>query len=266
MSRRLVLVTGASAGIGAEFARQYAARGWDVALSARRTDRLEALAQELREARGVQALVFAQDLAAPDSVDNLFASVQAAGRHVDGLVNNAGYGLKGAFFETDWTDQADFIRVLFTAPVELVHKLLPGMKARGYGRIVNVASVAGYAPGAMGLYAAVKAAMIKFSESVQAECEAEGLNINCSALCPGLTRTEFHDVAGLDAMVEESPDWAWMEAAPVVEAGIEAVERGQPVCVPGAVNKGLATAARLLPEPLGRAVMKRRAERERNRG
>ncbi len=266
MTRHLTLITGASAGIGAEFARQYAARGWDVALVARRAERLEQLASEIEARHSVRAFVLARDLAQPGAVDSILDELKEAGRTPDGLVNNAGYGLTGTFFNTSWRDQADFLQVLLTAPLELAHKLLASMKAQNFGRIINVASLAGYTPGSNGhtLYAPVKSALIKFSESLQAEAEAEGLNIHTTALCPGFTFTEFHDVNGTRERTKDMPKWLWMQAAPVVEAGIEANERGQPVVVPGGVNKGLATFARLVPEPVGRAIMAKQARRFRN--
>ncbi len=263
MTRRLALITGASAGIGAEFARQYAARGWDVALTARRSDRLAALARDVEGAHGVKALVLSQDLAAPGAADALLSAIGETGRHVDALVNNAGYGLPGTFFNTSWADQAAFLQLMLTAPCELMHKALPGMAERGFGRIINVASLAGYAPGSTGhtLYGAVKAALIKVSESVHAEAAAAGHDIHVTALCPGFTYSEFHDVNGTRAQTETMPTWLWMDAAPVVEAGLEAVERGQPVTVPGAVNKGLASLARLIPEPIGRAMVRKQGRR-----
>lgn len=266
MTRRLVLITGASAGIGAQFARQYAARGWDVALTARRADRLQALALEIEERYKTQSVVISQDLAKPGAVDAILSELRETGRHIDGLVNNAGYGLPGTYFNTSWEDQADFIRVLFTVPCELTHKVLPDMVAHGYGRIINVASLAGYTPGSTGhtLYAAVKSALIKFSESVNAEAKAAGHDIHVTALCPGFTFTEFHDVNGTRERTKSTPDWMWMQAGPVVEAGIEAVEQGQPVVVPGAVNKGMATLARLLPDPVGRAIMRGQSRRFRD--
>ena len=262
-SNRLALITGASAGIGSEFARQYAAKGWDVALTARRLDRLDKLAREIEEKYKVATFTISQDLALAKSVDTILRELKEAGRHVDALVNNAGYGLPGTFFNTTWKDQAAFIRVLYTAPIELVHKLLPGMVERNFGRIINVASLAGYTPGSNGhtLYASVKSGMIKFSESIHAEAQAAGHNIHCTALCPGFTWTEFHDVNGTREMTKQSPEWMWMKAEPVVEAGIEAVTKGQPVVVPGAVNKGLATLTKILPDPIGWADMKQQSKR-----
>ncbi len=264
MTRRLCLITGASAGIGAEFARQYAARGWDLALTARRTDRLEALAADLKTAHGTSSLIIPADLAAPDGVDQILAKLAEKSAVPLGLVNNAGYGLPGTFFNTSWNDQRDFLRVLYTAPIELAHRLLPGMIAARYGRIVNVASLAGYAPGSAGhtLYASVKAGLIKFSESLSAECEATGqTDIHCTALCPGFTWSEFHDVNGTREATLQMPKWLWMQAAPVVTAGIEACERGQAVIVPGGVNKTAATLTRVLPESFSRAIIRKQAKR-----
>ncbi|MEM8617227.1 MAG: SDR family oxidoreductase [Pseudomonadota bacterium] len=264
--RPMMLVTGASAGIGAEFARQYAARGWDIALTARRTERLETLAKTLEQQHGISTLVIGADLADEDSVERILSAIETAGRDVDGVVNNAGYGLPGTFFNTVWADQAAFLRVLYTAPVELTHRVLPGMAERGFGRIINVASLAGYAAGSAGhtLYASVKAGLIKFSESVNAEAAAAGhRDIKCTAVCPGFTWSEFHDVNGTRKDTDKMPKWMWMQAAPVVEAGIEANERGQPVNVPGGVNKGLATLTRILPEPLGRAMVRAQSRRYR---
>ena len=266
MHRRLCLITGASAGIGAEFARQYADLGWDIALTARRMDRLETLANELQEKNGVSVLTISADLAEPDAPEKILAEIQKKERVVDALVNNAGYGLPGTFFGTDWADQAAFIRVLYTAPLELTHRVLPGMAERNYGRIINVASLAGYAAGSAGhtLYASVKAGLIRFSESLNAECEALGhTDIHCTALCPGFTWTEFHDVNGTREQTNQTPKWMWMEAGPVVRQGIEAVNRGQPVIVPGLANKALASLTRILPEPVGRSIVKRQSRRYR---
>lgn len=255
---RTCLITGASAGIGAEFARQYAALGWNLVLTARRADRLEALAAELTAAHAISVTVLAEDLADPAAPARLVTQLAERGLDIDALVNNAGYGLPGTYFSTSWTDQAAFLQVLYTAPLELAHRLLPAMAERKYGRIINVASLAGYAAGSAGhtLYASVKAGLIKFSESLNAECAALGhTDIHCTALCPGFTWSEFHDVNGTRSETNKMPKWMWMEAAPVVKAGIDAVNAGHPVVVPGAANKALATLTRILPEPLGRAMV-----------
>ena len=266
MQRRLCLITGASAGIGAEFARQYAALGWDLVLTARREDRLNALAEELRTRNNINVTVIVEDLADPAAPARLVAALEGRGLAVDALVNNAGYGLPGTFFSTSWKDQAAFLQVLYTAPIELTHRLLPGMAARRFGRIINVASLAGYAPGSAGhtLYASVKSGLIKFSESIEAECAALGhTDIHCTALCPGFTWSEFHDVNGTREATKQMPQWLWMEAQPVVAAGIEAVNRGQPVVVPGAPNKILATLTRILPESVSRAMVRSQSSRYR---
>lgn len=256
-ARRLVLITGASAGIGAAFARAYASRGWDVALSARREDRLTELAKELQERYSVEAYALPADLADPAAPAALAAAVLAkAGRGPDGLVNNAGYGLPGAYVKTRWEDQAAFIQVMATAPAALTHQVLPAMLERGFGRIIQVASLAGILPGAAGhtLYAPVKAFLIKFAQSLNLECEGTGVHV--SALCPGFTYSEFHDVNGTREAVSTMPRWMWAKAEPVVEEAIAAVERNQPVFVPGGVNKALALLGRVLPDPLSEAMVK----------
>jgi short-subunit dehydrogenase len=252
MDRKLALVTGASAGIGAAFARLLARRDFDVALTARRADRLSALAAELASAHGVEAPTVAADLADPEAPR---AILEAVGRPVDVLINNAGYGLNGAFSETTWADQAAFIQVMMTAPSELAHAVVPGMRARGYGRIVNVASLAGMLPGTSGhtLYGAVKAYMIKMSESLHLENRGSGVNV--SALCPGLTWSEFHDVNGSREQMNQTPRWVWMTSEAVADAGWAAVEANRCICLPGAPNKAMSVIAKLAPEGLLRAVV-----------
>ena len=257
MSRRLALVTGASAGIGAAFARTLAARGYDLALSARRVDRLEQLAAELQARHGVEALIAPADLARPDGVQQVLDQVAAGGRVVDALVNNAGYGLTGAFARTRWADQQAFLQVMVTAPCELMHKVMPGMVERRFGRIVNVASVAGMIPGAAGhtLYGGAKSLMIKASQSLH--LEGAPLGVHVTALCPGFTYTEFHDVNGTRAKVTAGvPTWAWLQAERVVEEGWRAVEANRALCVPGLGYKLVCAGAKLMPESLALAVMR----------
>jgi Short-chain dehydrogenases of various substrate specificities len=146
-SHPLSLITGASAGIGAAFARELAALGHDLVLTARRVDRLEALAGELREKHGVSVTVLPNDLADPGAPQLLCEALQQRDLQVDWLINNAGYGVPGSFLANDWRTHADFLQVLLTAPTELAWRLLPGMRKRGYGRVINVASLAGHVPG-----------------------------------------------------------------------------------------------------------------------
>ena len=256
MDRRLALVTGASAGIGAAFARVLASHGYDVALTARRTERLEKLAEEISLRYGVETLTVAADLAEPRAPGQIFDHITAHGRSVDALVNNAGYGLTGAYADTRWEDQRAFIQVMMTAPAELAHRVLPGMIHRRFGRIVNVASLAGLVPPGPGhtLYGATKSFLVRFSQSLHLETQAQGVHV--SALCPGFTFSEFHDVNGTRAQISRStPPWLWLGADEVAAAGYEAVEANRPVCVPGAPNKAIAAVAKLIPDDRALALM-----------
>ncbi|WP_304172236.1 SDR family oxidoreductase [Phenylobacterium aquaticum] len=256
MDRKLALVTGASAGIGAAFAKIYASHGYDVALTARRVDRLERFADEIRLRHGVEVLTVAADLAEAGAPVQILDHLSAHGRHVDALVNNAGYGLPGTFAETKWEDQAAFLQVLLHAPTELAHRVLPGMVERRFGRIVNVASLAGLVPGSAGhtLYGAVKAYLVKFSQSLHLENLATGVHV--TALCPGFTYSEFHDVNGTRAQISSStPEWLWLGADEVAAAGYEAVEADRAVCVPGAPNKAISTVAKIIPDDWALALM-----------
>jgi short-subunit dehydrogenase len=256
MDRKLALVTGASAGIGAAFARIFASHGYDLALTARRADRLETLAEEIRLRSGVETLTLPADLADPAAPSKLLDQLVANGRVVDALVNNAGYGLPGAYANTRWEDQKAFLQVMVTAPCELAHRVLPGMAERRFGRIVNVASLAGLIPGSAGhtLYGASKALMVRFSQSLHLEVADQGVHV--TALCPGFTYSEFHDVNGTRAQISSStPPWLWLGADEVAATGYEAVEANRAVCVPGAPNKAIAAFAKLIPDEWGLALM-----------
>ena len=258
-SPRWALVTGASAGIGAAFARGLAAQGCALALTARRSERLQALATELAQAHGTRCEILTADLADPAAPANLCAQLDARGIGIDLLINNAGYGIPGTFDASSWPRHADFIQVMMTAPTELAHRLLPGMHARGWGRIINVASLAGLVPGtaAHTLYGASKAYLIRFSQSLGQENASRGVHV--CALCPGFTWSEFHDVSGARAQVARLPIWMWMDAARVVREGLAAVERGELVYVPGRVNRSIKTLFKLLPDRLALALIARRA-------
>ncbi|WP_417489212.1 SDR family NAD(P)-dependent oxidoreductase [Maricaulis sp.] len=257
MRRHLVLITGASSGIGKALAREFAANGWDLALTARRQDRLDALAEEIKAQYGVDSLVIPADLSKPAAPKKIIAAVEAAGRTIDGLVNNAGFGLAGTYTQTSWKQQADFLQLMLGSYAELVHRVMPGMQERGYGRILNVASVAGLMPGSKGhtLYAAVKSALIKFSQSLHFEGKEYG--IHATALCPGFTYSEFHDVNETRDLVSKMPSYWWLTAEQVAEAGYNALQRNQPICVPGLWYKFLTGLNQVLPTLVSMWMMER---------
>lgn len=248
--RRTVLVTGASAGIGAAFARVFAAHGFDLVLTARREDRLRSLADEITARHGISARVVAADLYDPAAPARLQQDLERAGVTVDALVNNAGFGLPGKYADTTWDQQAAFIQLMVTSYAELVHRFLPGMVARRYGRVVNVASVAGLVPGTPGhtLYAASKAFLIKFSQALALENRSK--NVHVTAVCPGFTLTEFHDVNQTRDVMNRMPKWVWLDAARVAKEGFDGVMAGKPVVVNGAFYKSLVFLARHLPQGL----------------
>ena len=262
MSARLALVTGASSGIGAALARVYASHGYDLALTARRDDRLHALADEVRLRYGVDSLVIPADLSDAESPEQVLSAIAANGREVDALVNNAGYGLPGSYAASRWEEQRALLQVLVTAPCEFAHKLLPGMIERRFGRIVNVASLAGLVPGSRGqtLYGPAKALLMRFSQALHLETQGTGVHV--SALCPGLTYSEFHDVTGTRAQVTDAtPTWLWLGADEVAQAGYEAAEANRPICVTGAPNKAIAALAKIIPDEWGMALMSTQAGR-----
>jgi short-subunit dehydrogenase len=263
-ARPLSLVTGASSGIGAAFARQLAALGHDLVLTARRAGRLEALAGELRDRHDTRVTVLPYDLADPDTPRALCDELDRRELQVDWLINNAGYGVPGTFVVNDWTTHADSLQVLLTAPSELIWRLLPGMRLRGYGRIVNVASLAGHVPGPAGhtLYAASKAYLIKFSQSLALENHLAGVKV--SALCPGFTWSEFHDVTGTRDKMNKLPGFMWLGAEDVVRQGIAAVERGDAVYIPGRVNRTIKAVIQLMPDRLAMWLSARESKRYRN--
>lgn len=257
--RRRALVTGASAGIGAEFARQLAARGCDLVLTARREDRLHELAAELRAQHGIDVQVIADDLADPAAPTRIVAAATRDGRAIDILVNNAGYGVPGRYDKVDWTTHAQFMQVLVTAPLHLCHLALPAMRERGYGRIINVASLAGLVPATPGntLYGPAKAFLMRVSQALATENGAHGIHV--CALCPGFTHSEFHDVSQARGLVSKLPGWMWSNADDVVRQGLDAVERGRVVCVPGRANRAIKVLMDVLPDRLALALVARRA-------
>jgi uncharacterized protein len=256
---RRALITGASAGIGEAFARQLASCGYRLVLTARRADRLQTLAVELSERHHVDVQVIVLDLADPQAPAQLVAELATRRLCVDMLVNNAGYGVPGHFDAVAWSTHAQFLQVMITAPTELTHRLLPAMRARGYGYVINVASLAGHLPGTAGqsLYAAAKAYLIKFSQSLSLENLPAGIHV--TAVCPGLTYSEFHDVTGSRSLVSRLPRWLWMDADTVVRQSLAAVGHGDAVYVNGWVNRLIKLLFKCLPDRMALRWVGRRS-------
>ena len=262
-SRRWALVTGASAGIGAEFCRQLAARGYNLVMVARRQEKMADLADELQQQFGTRSRVYPSDLAVPGASAGLASWLLEQNIDVEFLVNNAGYGLPGHFTDVPWKSHADFIQLMLTAICELSWQLLPAMQARKRGYVINVASLAGLVPGSAGhtLYGASKAFLVRFSQSLALENEANGVHV--SALCPGFTYSEFHDVTGTRGLVNKLPGWMWMTAEDVVSYGIASVVGKRPlmVAIPGRVNRLIEWLLRCLPSAAGYWVTRRMSGR-----
>ncbi len=241
------VVTGASAGMGRVFARRLAAQGYDLILVARRADRLADLAAELMaQHSGLNVETLAADLAEPAGIQQVEARI-AELDSLTLLVNNAGFGTSGKFYEIDLDHQLDMIRVHVIAPVRFSRAALPGMVERRRGAIINVASLAAFVPlpGSV-TYCATKAYLVAFSEALQTEVADR--NVRIQALCPGFTRTEFHgrgEYEGRNAL--HLPGFMWMPADKVVDASLAALRHRQVVCIPGAGNQAIATFVRNLP-------------------
>ncbi|MCV7173729.1 SDR family oxidoreductase [Mycobacterium manitobense] len=248
-SRRAALITGASAGIGAVFARHLAAEGHDVLLVARRAERLEELAADLRQAHGVRCEVFAADLTDPAAPAAIIDHAGQVGLRIDVLINNAGLSSSTTFSKTPWESVAGEIQLMVTAPTELIHRVIPGMKERRWGRIVNMSSLAALSPPGGGLlYTGIKSYVLDVSQSLDMELKPHGIHV--TALCPGFTHSEFHDVMGTRDAADRLPNFLWQQPEPVVREGWAAVTKGNPVCVPGTVNKLTAAAMRPIPQRL----------------
>ena len=247
MAKPVALITGASAGLGVEFARQLSAKGHRLVLVARRKERLDELAAELGNAR-----VVALDLSEPGAAGRLMADLKKHKETVELLVNNAGFGLAGKFDKLDGARQREMIDLNCGALEELAHAVLPGMIERKSGGILNVASTAAFQPGpGMAVYFATKAFVLSFSEALHDEVKRYGIKVSC--LCPGPTRTEFREVSGFNPKGPASKQSA--DARSVVEAGLNGLDQNKAVVVPGVTNKVISQINRFFP----RAVMRRAA-------
>lgn len=254
---RTALITGASSGIGEAFADVFAASGFDLVLTSRREDRLRSVAARLTATYGRGVHVIVADLSDRDAPARICAELEAGDLVIDALVNNAGYGLGATFTSVPWAAHEAMLQVMVGGLAELTHRLVPGMVARRYGRVINVASLAGLVPAPAGhtLYAPAKAFVIRFSEALAGEVRSAGVHV--TAVCPGFTMSEFHDRAGTRAQVSRLPSWMWMDAGTVARQGYEAVMAGTPVYVNGSVNRTIAALVKYVPYGIVSAVGRR---------
>ncbi len=247
-----VLITGASAGIGRELARLFAADGARLVLLARREERLRELAAELERQHGVSAHVAALDLADPATPERLLAWLDQESLSIDILVNNAGFGMRGPFVEGCSARQIDMLRVNVLALTRLTRLLLPSMIQRGRGGVLNVASTAAFQPGPlMAVYYATKAYVLSFSEALFAETRGTGVVVTC--LCPGPTTTEFQEVAGMSGtkLVKLGAE----TAAAAARTGHRGLRRGRAVVISGSLNRLAAISTRVMPRSLVRRLV-----------
>jgi uncharacterized protein len=245
------VITGASSGFGALFARRLAARGQNLILTARRTDRLEALAAELMGAHKVDIVIVPADLGAPGGVATLMEAIAARGLAVETLINNAGFGQLGPFAAGATERQVQMIAVNIAALTELTHRLLPDMLAAGKGAILNVASTAAFQPGPnMAVYYATKAYVLSFSEALHEEVKGRGVRV--TALCPGPTETEFAGEAEMnDTLLFRL---LRMKPEPVVDAGLAGLAAGRAIVIPGLMNKLMQQSTRITPRFMIRKI------------
>lgn len=242
------LITGASAGLGVEFARQLAARGLDLLLVARRAEKLEDVAQSIRTEFGVDVAVYADDLADPEAPARIDAFAREQGLQVDWLVNNAGSGGPDLLEDREWAEHAAFFELMMISMARMCHLFVPAMRERGFGRVINVSSFAGRIARPAGCnYGPAKAWVVALSEEL--ELTLRGTGVHVSALCPGFTHTDFHAAAGLMEMKNALPKAIWYDADVVVREGIAAVERGKAIRVSGRLYRWL--------DPIAQSVLTR---------
>jgi short-subunit dehydrogenase len=250
---RTALITGASSGIGAEFARQLAARGMNLVLIARDEAALSTLAIALREQHGVEVEVLSADLVVPEQRDRVTQRLTDPEHPIDMLVNNAGFGLRLHFERNDIEDEVRHLQLHVEVPMRLTHAALGPMLERGSGRIVNVASVAGFIPRAT--YGACKGWLISFSEWANGKYKGRGVTV--TAVCPGYTRTNFHERMGLEPGEEAVPSWMWLDSRAVVSEGLSDIARGKGVSIPSFRYRALVALTRLVPSRLAARVGER---------
>jgi uncharacterized protein len=250
------LITGASSGIGSEIACSLARRGHRVTLVARREDRLRELAGRLSSDHGVRVEAVGCDLADPAARDRLAADVDALGLEVEVLVNNAGFGTYGPFWESQREREVGMVRLNVEAVVDLMGRYLPLMVGRGRGAVINVASSAAFQPlPDNATYAATKAFVLSHGDAIHSELRGTGVTL--TTLCPGPVRTEFAEVAGIGQAEDRTPGLIWMSAAEVAEEAVKGAEKGRRVVVPGFLNQATAVAGQHAPRMIVLPVAKR---------
>jgi uncharacterized protein len=249
------LITGATAGIGAAFADRFAAKRFHLVLVARDEARLAATAEQLLKAGATEVETLSADLATEAGRAAVEARLADSERPVDYLVNNAGFGMGKGFRRSSIEEEERLLDVLVRAVLRLTHAAVPGMVERGRGTVINVSSMAGFAP--RGTYSAAKAWVTMFSESVAAELGGTG--VRCMAVCPGFTHTEFHGRAEVDT--SDIPSWMWLTVDQVVDGALRDLARGIPVSIPGAQYKVLAAASRYTPRTLVKKVSRGMSKR-----
>ena len=240
------LVTGPSSGIGAEIARELGRRGHGLTLVARREDRLRALARELTQAHGVRVEAIACDAGDPEERRRLARTLEQRGLVVEVLVNNAGFGSAGRFPSLDPERETEMVRVNVEAVVALCGAYVPAMVERGRGAVLNVASTAAFQPlPRQATYGATKAFVLSFTEALHGDLHGSG--VSATVLCPGPVKTEFFDAAGMEGQFDGVPEFVWATAREAARAGLDGVERGSRVVLPGAASKVSALGGRLAP-------------------
>jgi uncharacterized protein len=250
--RPLAVITGASSGIGAVFARKLAARGFDLLLIARREDRLRSLATEMSETYRVSADFTTADLAADADLDRVADRIREE-PHLELLVNNAGFGTHGFFFETDVQGQEQMHRLHVIATMRLTYAALANLVKRGSGGVINVASVAGFGQSPMNVsYCATKTWMNSFTEGLAIELSIKAPNVRIQALCPGFTLSEFHDVLKMDRSA--IPGSLWMSADFVVEESLRGFDKGKLFVIPGWRYKLIVAGMKLMPGVVMRKI------------
>ena len=248
MTRPIALVTGASAGIGAAFVELLAVKGHDLVITARDLNRLEESAARLRTEYGIEVEVIKADLSTNEGIKTIELRLENRSRPIEVLINNAGFGINKAFTVSERQSENDLLDVLVRAPLRFMHAVLPAMKERDSGTIINVSSVAGWIAG--GTYSAAKSYLTVLSESIHTELQ--GTNVKVHALCPGFTRTEFHQRGRMK--MTGLPDFLWLDARKVVENSWRRAQQGKAISIPGYQYKILTVLMRYLPRPVVRKV------------